>query len=86
MQFAHFGKSGRKGGPLLYPLLPLPRNEQLDKKKLFPFFLYLYILLYYYNNKASGPFATQTAGTLSGSQRLKRAVALYFLAMPAVRL
>lgn len=29
MQFAHFGKKRR---PLLYLLLPLPRNEQLDKK------------------------------------------------------
>lgn len=39
MQFAHFGKKRR---PLLYLLLPLPRNEQLDNKILF-FFLCLYI-------------------------------------------
>lgn len=36
--------------------------------------------------EASGPFAKKTAGTLSGSQRFKRAEALYLLAMPAVRL
>lgn len=36
--------------------------------------------------EASGPFATQTAGTLFGSRRLKRAGALYLLSMPAVRL
>lgn len=32
------------------------------------------------------PFATQTAGTLYGSQRLKWAGAPYFLAMPAILL
>lgn len=80
---------------MLYLLLPLPRNEQLDKK--IPFFLLLFIE-YYYSiyiiiNKilkielsSISPFATQTAGTLSGSQWLKRAGALYLLAMPVLRL
>lgn len=81
---------------MLYLLLLLPRNEQFDKKNdfIYSFFLlkfiifYIIYLLFIINNiiVASGPFATQTAGTLSGSQRLKRAGALYLLAMPAVRL
>jgi hypothetical protein len=41
MQFAHFGKSGRKE-EALYLLLPLPRNEQLDKKIIFFLCLYIY--------------------------------------------
>lgn len=45
MQFAHFGKKRR---PLLYLLLPLPRNEQLDKKRIFFFVLFIYI--FFYNN------------------------------------
>ena len=88
MQFSHFGKSGRKE-KLLYLLLPLPlpRNEQYIYKQKREDFLFIDKNLYIiFSNEVSGPFATQTAGTLSGSQRLKRAGALYLLAMPAVRL